>query len=423
MSRMFPIRYKLETEFCQPDKSRSRWDGSIDEVLYYPLDLYPLSRMTTRMVRLYAGQAVRLVSARGYSAAATATKPSPVPAQEQEQEAESSSAAQRRLTPEASKPKRRRGPNATSLLRAQKLARAILESVPPPSAIDIDIGSPKNRNAGNAQETNMRLEPTLDDLEAKRPTRPPPPLEARRYPKVYKKLYDELDNAFVAKQLLKLASELGVRTPKGRNKGLAIKGILRTWGWHPPLPPQAPKLRQVTMEREWQLGRAELWLLFQARHHGTREDEDGILQQGVTFSVLPSSSGSGAVVQEGGSRTVLRGSGIQEALETMDDLISDRISVSTLCFCSYVREQHAVRALTILIQAIEQHTRTVTIDHDPSSLGVIATASAAYIESVSEGGGEGKGRLRISAISDDAVGKATALLIQSGHHVRSHPNI
>lgn len=291
-----------------------------------------------RLLRIPVGSTSRLV--RGYAAFATKSKPDfdaeVEPEAEHQPEAESSTAAQRRLWPappsakpdkptrltlkadpkDAVKPKRRRAPNALALIRAQKLAQAIQDAEPASPAVIPPTTSPIPK---------PQAAPTLEDLEAMRPVKGPLHPLATRYPKAYQRLYNTLDGAFVAKQLMRLAREMGVRTPHGRGKGLAIKGIMAAWGWEPPIPPEVMEEAedtQAVMERDWELRHGELWLMM--------KDAEGlrpIMEQGVRFSIpSPARIGDGATTSREGWR-VLRGSGSETSLEEMDTFINERRAV------------------------------------------------------------------------------------------------
>jgi hypothetical protein len=256
--------------------------------------------------------AIRL--ARTY--AAPAIKP------EIEYDAESSTAAQRRqattTTPSPPRPKPRRGPKALSLLRAQKLAEA-LSSVPTPSRVDIKLG-------GTAS-TPAPLPPTLADLEAKRPERPPTPVSAPGYEKRYARLYNNIEKAFNAKQILQFAPELGVklRKGKGRGKEAAIKGVMKIWGWEDPQSSNVQELATKLKERDWNLTRAELWLIVR--------DSSCVrpaLDQGVKFSIPPPTTIEGEERQVDTGMRMLRGHGSSTALSDLDQQIGHRRVVSGL---------------------------------------------------------------------------------------------
>lgn len=303
-----------------------------------------------RLLRVPPGSTIRLI--RGYAASA----PKPEPEHDTEPQAESSTAAQRRLWPAppvdkpkaSSKPtrlnpetavKRRRSPNALALMRAQKLAQAIIQESEPPSTSGVTVPptplSPSDSLRAMSQQPTQ-VAPTLEDLEAKRPPNGPISILSKRYPQRYKRLYETLDNAFVAKQLLKLAYEMGVKVPKGRGKAVAIKGILKVWGWEPPISKEEQEARERaqdvvmrdTVERDWELKQGELLLMMR-----DVESLRPIMEQGVRFSIPKSASATGvgeqaSLVTREGWR-ILRGTGNEASLAEMDIFVNERREVCT----------------------------------------------------------------------------------------------
>jgi hypothetical protein len=192
------------------------------------------------------------------------------------------------------------------------LAKA-LESAPPPSKINIPQISDSSPGSPPAP-------PTLADLEAKRPDRDPPQVTARSYSKQYKRLYDSIEKAFVARQILKFAGQLGVRVRKGRGKDAAIRGVMKVWGWEDPKVAEAMKLAREPVDRDWELSRAELWLIMR--------DESFVrpaLEDGIKLSVPAPIPGSEAQTRQG--KRILRGHGDSEALAELDQRIADRRAV------------------------------------------------------------------------------------------------
>nr|XP_019042827.1 hypothetical protein I302_08536 [Kwoniella bestiolae CBS 10118]OCF21757.1 hypothetical protein I302_08536 [Kwoniella bestiolae CBS 10118] len=76
--------------------------------------------------------------------------------------------------------------------------------------------------------------PTLEDLMAKKPVRPPPDPWHPKYRKLYQKLTEDLDHAFVLKQLKSFCQQLGLYTRVSTTKVSCIKKILKAWGWVEP---------------------------------------------------------------------------------------------------------------------------------------------------------------------------------------------
>lgn len=341
----------LVTEFCYQRQSHFT---VIPQSLfsYLPQHKY-IAPM--RLLRLPSGPAIRLI--RGY--AASAPKLEPETEVEVGQEAESSTTAQRRLWPAPPSPgtsttrgrravksrtidpdapvkaKLPRSPRALALIRAQQLAQALKESSPLGPGSTSFIPPPTTYGEDRQENSSQDLVPTIEDLEAKRPTHDPPPILSRRYSKRYKRLYDQIDKAFVLKQLLKLAPQLGVRVPRGRNKRLAISGILESWGWGPPVDLDKVEARERTinqiLENDWEMSGAELYLIMR-----DTESLRPIMEQGVRFSILTAPSSSSTISSKLGSKgiggaRVLRGTGTQASLADLDHFIRERRSVSVLC--------------------------------------------------------------------------------------------
>lgn len=253
-----------------------------------------------KLSRQSIAPAIRL--ARSYAASA--------PRPDVEYEAESSTAALRRqgstlesrndIAMNRPRQRSRRGPKATALLKAQKLAKA-LQSAPISSKSDIPLPS-----------TTPPPPPTLADLEARKPDRDPPSMSSMHYDRLYNKLYDSVDKAFVAKQLYEFAPKLGVKLRHGRNKEMVVRGILKVWGWEDPdafIP--EPTYRKVT-QRDWMLTKAELWLIMR--------DSSLVrpaLDEGVRFSIPPV---EGEIKVDTGMRT-LRGNGSPDALSDLNERI------------------------------------------------------------------------------------------------------
>ena len=314
---------------------------------------------TARLVRGYAGSASNPKSELGHEVEHDVDV-------ESESQAESSTSAQRRLWPAppapsssspsssnkskskskptrltlkddpstAVKAKRRRSPNALALVRAQKLAQA-MQDIEPPSNASIPLPTLNSLKAAREAQTAQGA-PTVEDLEAKRPVRGPLPIEHRRYPVQYQRLFDTLDNAFVATQLLRLAREVGVKVPRARGKGVAIRGIMASWGWEPPISKEvlearrkAEELSQERLERDWELGQGEMWLIMR-----DGEGLRSIMEQGVRFSIPTAGPGEATATatvmsaSRKGGRRVLRGSGTEGSLAEMDALITERRDVS-----------------------------------------------------------------------------------------------
>jgi hypothetical protein len=206
----------------------------------------------------------------------------------------------------ASNEKRRRGPKAVALLRAQQFAKA-LASAAPPSKIDIPLRS---------EPPTPPTAPTLADLEAKRPDREPPHVTARSYKKQYERLYNNIDQAFVAKQIIKMAPKLGVKLRKGRGKDVAIRGILKAWGWPDPKTAELMYAAREVKERDWEMSRAELWLMM--RDEGfVRSTLEGEIKLSVPLPTVGLEDG-----QRQNTR-VLRGHGGSDALAEMGQRIAD----------------------------------------------------------------------------------------------------
>jgi hypothetical protein len=181
---------------------------------------------------------------------------------------------------------------------------------------------------GGTASTPAPLPPTLADLEAKRPERPPTPVSAPGYEKRYARLYNNIEKAFNAKQILQFAPELGVklRKGKGRGKEAAIKGVMKIWGWEDPQSSNVQELATKLKERDWNLTRAELWLIVR--------DSSCVrpaLDQGVKFSIPPPTTIEGEERQVDTGMRMLRGHGSSTALSDLDQQIGHRRVVSGLC--------------------------------------------------------------------------------------------
>jgi hypothetical protein len=129
---------------------------------------------------------------------------------------------------------------------------------------------------------------------------------------------------------------MGVKVPKGRGKGLAIKGIMGVWGWEPPLSTEVMEgmeLAQEVVERDWELRNGELWLMMR-----DPESLRPIMDQGVRFSIPAScpsvmEDGEGDVEGQVGDQVkeewrILRGTGTATGLAEMDSWINERREVS-----------------------------------------------------------------------------------------------
>lgn len=117
---------------------------------------------------------------------------------------------------------------------AEALRRSILQGdsskVTPENATSGPVAS---SSALTPSKSKVEQSPTLETLESYRPERPPNPF-GPRYRARYDKVWWAVSNAFVRKQLLKLAREIGFTgSNRVTTKDSIVEYILRTWDWPP----------------------------------------------------------------------------------------------------------------------------------------------------------------------------------------------
>ena len=136
--------------------------------------------------------------------------------------------------------------NRVAYERAKSNAEALRKSILQGDASKV---TPENSLSGPVASTSaltpskpkVEQSPTLETLESYRPERPPNPF-GQRYKARYDKVWWAVSTAFLRKQLLKLAREIGF---KGSNrvttKDSLVEYILRTWDWPPVAEVEAEK--------------------------------------------------------------------------------------------------------------------------------------------------------------------------------------
>jgi hypothetical protein len=114
-----------------------------------------------------------------------------------------------------------------------------LSAATPPSSTIANTVSSGSASTGASPAWRGRVEPssqpTLEDLLSKRIIADPPPADTPRYSRMYASLRDSIDNAFVLKQLVPLARELGVYVTSKESKARVMGKILAKWGWKAPI--------------------------------------------------------------------------------------------------------------------------------------------------------------------------------------------
>ncbi len=96
-----------------------------------------------------------------------------------------------------------------------------------------------------------KADPTLEDLLAKRPDEVPSRTMQKdrkrrdKYASEYNRLHTSVANAFLVKQLAKLAREMGVEVGYRDKKADIVPRILDMWGWQMPLPASTSSSRAL----------------------------------------------------------------------------------------------------------------------------------------------------------------------------------
>jgi hypothetical protein len=121
--------------------------------------------------------------------------------------------------------------------RAKQNAEALRRSISDgdPTNVSLVDTEPVASSSTTRAEGKQKIEaaPTLETLESYRPEREPQP-HNKNYKARYDRVWWALANAFLRKQLLKLAREMGFRgSNQGTTKDDLIEWILRSWGWRP----------------------------------------------------------------------------------------------------------------------------------------------------------------------------------------------
>ncbi|ODN84851.1 hypothetical protein L202_00709 [Cryptococcus amylolentus CBS 6039] len=328
--------------------------------------------------------------------------------------AESSSAPSRRQfsvtapqnqpqpSPIAQGPKRRRGGKNELIENARKLAAALKaedsaatikpeqqQEEKPAKASEADAESGfwdglLNPSPSSEFPMSTGEKPTLEDLLSKRPERDPPAPWRTRYPLLYKRLYNSIDQAFVVKQLRVLAPELKIGyISKSISKSQLIVKIMDSWGWVEPR--EAPK-PPTTYNEVFDLPPAELFLFLQ---------DQALLEQlatdaGLHLSVVRASQAPAShfhPLKEGdGDRMVLVARGIDEDLALVKQALEKRReSIIDITFSQ--QEVFGVKAPVILLRAV-------------------SNVAGAYVEVVGD-------QYRITALTSAIAQKAKQLLHMS----------
>lgn len=271
---------------------------------------------------------------------------------------------------------RKRGPARTlAYIKAKNFAKAVREAqdgpnVPPspsattpPSPTTANTVSSGSAAVGTSSAWRGRVEtssqPTLEDLLSKRIIQDPPPAGTPRYARMYASLRDSIDNAFVLKQLVPLARELGVPVTTKESKARVMGKILAKWGWRAPvtrkkveedlmkvadpLPPVVEKgqseskfrslVRSVNSQlADLEMSPAQLFLFFRDTRHITSL----IDFQKVRFSIVPVTQHGSAdqaevgSIADAGTKSVLRASGSEGAIKHLVEHLDLRWKVSPI---------------------------------------------------------------------------------------------
>jgi hypothetical protein len=67
---------------------------------------------------------------------------------------------------------------------------------------------------------------------------------------MYKRTHDSIAKAFISRQLVHLARELGVPALRNEPKARVIPKIMAKWGWGPPRDPPEPPKEKEENDRE-----------------------------------------------------------------------------------------------------------------------------------------------------------------------------
>ncbi|WVQ70210.1 uncharacterized protein L199_008436 [Kwoniella botswanensis] len=235
--------------------------------------------------------------------------------------------------------------------------------------------------------------PTLEDLLAKKPARPPPDPYHPKYPKLYQKLIDDLDNAFVQRQLKFFCRQLNLYTNSKTSKIGFIKKILKTWGW------VEPKDERTDMKKPhvYDLPPAELFLFLRENdliHEMTKGYERMELAV-VPLSEAPQTPFSPTTAGDP-NRMVLVAVGRVGPLVKLTNLIQER--------------KKAIQTIEISAQELDGFKAPVGL------LQTVSNATGAYVEPLSDD------KYRITAMSVEDAENAKRLLTMASLRINSLPS-
>ncbi|WRT67021.1 uncharacterized protein IL334_003987 [Kwoniella shivajii] len=208
------------------------------------------------------------------------------------------------------------------------------------------ISSASNPNS-NPNTTSI---PTIEDLLSKKPERSPPDPWHPIYPKLYKKLFDNIDSAFVLKQIRNLAIDLDIKVgTKKTSKNRIIKKILKSWDW---IEPRAKPIERPPEPSVFDLPPPELFLFLRNNQliQSLTQGEDPI-----EFSIVPLSQAPETTFFQPAlgdkDRMVLVAMGQVAALAKLTQILADRKqTINTVEFPA--QDLHGLQAPVGLLQII-----------------------------------------------------------------------
>lgn len=145
------------------------------------------------------------------------------------------------------------------------------EASPPPPADGGFVAPPTSLYSTTSMNPPMpptertKADPTLEDLLAKRPDEVPSRTMQKdrkrrdKYASEYNRLHTSVANAFLVKQLAKLAREMGVEVGYRDKKADIVPRILDMWGWQKPLPASTSSSRAVQVRGMLVVKQSEAW--------------------------------------------------------------------------------------------------------------------------------------------------------------------
>ncbi|WVR05074.1 hypothetical protein IAU60_002086 [Kwoniella sp. DSM 27419] len=242
---------------------------------------------------------------------------------------------------------------------------------------------PKTDKPASADSSSTSA-PTLDDLLVKRPNREPPEPWHPSYAKMHKRIYNNIDSAFVISQMRGFAKELNIGiSGRTRNvKGLIIKKIMKSWGW---VEPRAKPVERPALPTVFDLPPPELFLflrdneLIQSFTQGAEPLEFSVVSydQARHLDTVHKLDGDPG-------RMVLLASGKDAAVAALATALKER--------------QEAIK--TTQFSAADVHG----LQASAATLQTVSNAAGAYVEPVDEGS------YCVTAMSDEDVKAAKRLL-------------